>query len=110
MEKGPEAISEHYEKLSADLYYEIKPRMGPINFAADYVTNGIHSPRKGMKLLEYNAELYPDSAWVNFNLAKGHKQREDLVLAKKYGTKALKLIAQDDEELKSSIVNFLETL
>ena len=110
MEGGPEAISEHYKKLSSDLYQDVKPRMGPINFAADYVTNGINAPERGMKLLEYNAELYPDSAWVIFNLAKGHKQREDLVLARKYGTKALKLIAQDDEELKSSIVNFLETL
>ena len=110
MEKGPEAISEHYEKLSADLYQEVKPRMGPINFAADYVTNGIHSPEKGLKLLEYNAALYPDSAWVNFNLAKGYKQREEITLAIKYGQKALKLIAQDDEELKASIANFLETL
>ncbi len=110
MERGPEAISEHYEKLSSDLYQEVKPRMASINFAADYVTNGINSPEKGMELLKYNAALYPDSAWVNFNLAKGYKQREEMTLAKKYGQKALKLIAQDNEELKSSIINFLEAL
>ena len=110
MEKGPEAISEHYKKLSTDLYYEVKPRMEPINFAADYMTNGVHSPEKGMKLLEYNATLYPDSAWVSFNLAKGYKQREEMALAKSYGQKALNLMDQDDEELKTSIVNFLETL
>ena len=110
MESGPEAISEHYEKLSSDLYQEVKPRMGSINFAADYVTNGINSPEKGMKLLEYNAALYPDSAWVIFNLAKGYKQRREMELAKKYGHKALKLTALDNEELKASIISFLETL
>ncbi|BFT30566.1 alpha/beta hydrolase-fold protein [Alteromonas sp. D210916BOD_24] len=110
MERGPEAISEHYEKLSTDLYHEVKPRMEPINYAADYMTNGVHSPEKGIKLLEYNAALYPDSAWVNFNLAKGYRQREEMTLAKKYGQNALKLIAQDNEELKSSIINFLEAL
>jgi tetratricopeptide (TPR) repeat protein len=110
MEGGPEAISEHYKKLSSDLYQEVKPRMGPINFAADYLTNGINAPERGMKLLEYNVALYPDSAWVNFNLAKGYSQREEMELAKKYGQKALSLLNQDEEELKTSIVSFLETL
>ena len=110
IEGGPEAISEHYEKLSSDLYQEIKPRKGSINFAADYMTNGVHSPEKGMKLLKYNASLYPDSAWVIFNLAKGYEQREQVDLAKKYGQEALNLINQDDEELKSSIASFLDAL
>lgn len=110
MEKGPDAISKHYKKLSTDLYHEVKPPMGSINFAADYVTNGIHSPERGMELLEYNAELYPDSAQVMFNLAKGYKQRDEMLYAKEYGQKALKLIVKDNEELKSSIVHFLETL
>ncbi len=107
MERGPEAISEHYEKLSTDLYQEVKPRMGAIDYAADYMTNGVKSSEKGLKLLEYNAALYPDSAWVNFNLAKGYKQREEMTLAKTYGLKALRLVAQDNEKLKSSVVNFL---
>ena len=110
IEGGPEAISEHYEKLSSDLYQEIQPRKGSINFAADYMTNGVHSPEKGMKLLKYNASLYPDSAWVIFNLAKGYEQREQVDLAKKYGQEALNLINQDDEELKSSIASFLDAL
>lgn len=110
IEGGPEAISKHYEKLSSDLYQEIKPRKGSINFAADYMTNGVHSPEKGMKLLKYNASLYPDSAWVIFNLAKGYEQREQVDLAKKYGQEALNLINQDDEELKSSIASFLDAL
>ena len=110
MERGPEAITEHYEKLSSDLYQEVKPRMESINFAADYVTNGINSPVRGMKLLKYNAALYPDSALVNFNLAKGYKQREEMKLAKKYGHKALKLTSLENEELKASITKFLETL
>ena len=110
MEKGPEAIAEHYEKLSSDLYREVKPRMESVNFAADYVTNGINSPERGMELLKYNAALYPDSALVNFNLAKGYKQREEMELAKKYGHKSLKLTASEDEELTASITKFLETL
>lgn len=110
IEGGPEAISEHYEKLSSDLYQEIKPRKGSINFAADYMTNGVHSPEKGMELLKYNASLYPDSAWVIFNLAKGYEQREQVDLAIKYGQEALNLINQDDEELKSSIASFLDAL
>ncbi|MBZ2193294.1 hypothetical protein JFJ09_13865 [Pseudoalteromonas arctica] len=71
MKKEPEAISEYYEKLSTDLYYEVKPSMGPVNYAADDMTNSIHSPEKCIELLEYNAGLYPDSTWVN--LAKGYK-------------------------------------
>ncbi len=110
IEGGPEAISEHYEKLSSDLYQEIKPRKGSINFAADYMTNGVHSPEKGMKLLKYNASLYPDSAWVIFNLAKGYEQREQVDLAKKYGQEALNLMVHEDKELKSSIISFLDAL
>ncbi|MBO1256679.1 alpha/beta hydrolase [Alteromonas sp. 5E99-2] len=110
MEGGPNAITAHYKKLSADLYYEVKPDKGSINFAADYITNGVKAPERGLALLKYNAELYPDSALVQFNLAKGYKERENLKLAKQIAEQALTLIALDEDELKTSITQFLEAL
>jgi predicted alpha/beta superfamily hydrolase len=110
MEKGPEAISAHFQLLSEDLYYDVSPEMGQINYAADYMTNGVMAPEKGLKLLEYNAELHPSSAWVIFNLAKGYKLVEKTERAKMYGAKALKLVSDGDDTLKATITEFLEAL
>jgi predicted alpha/beta superfamily hydrolase len=109
MEKGPEGISEHYKKLSSDLYYEVKPRIGSLNFAADYLTNGVKQPEKGMAILNYNASLYPDSAQVKFLLAKAYKSCGDKVRARRFSEEALVLI-KEDVALKASINEFLDTL
>lgn len=109
MEQGREGIIKHFQSLSDDLYYEIKPRKGAVNFGGDYMTHGLFKPDQGMDLFKYNAELYPDSAWVQFNLAKAYKNREQNECAKQQAELALKYIGDDEEDLKASIIEFLQS-
>ncbi|GAA80425.1 hypothetical protein [Pseudoalteromonas sp. BSi20495] len=109
MEQGREGIIKHFQSLSDDLYYEIKPRKGAVNFGGDYMTHGLFKPDQGMDLFKYNAELYPDSAWVQFNLAKAYKNREQNEYAKQQAELALKYIGDDEEDLKASIIEFLQS-
>lgn len=104
--EGPEGFDKHFKLLSQDLFQEIKPRKGAINFASYYMT-GLESPEKGMELLQYNAGLYSDSAWVLFNLAKGYKERGDQDKAKQQAMLALGKIKSHEENLKTSIDEFI---
>lgn len=124
IEQGREGIAKHFQALSDDLYYEIKPRKSSVNYGADYMTLGLFKPDKGIDLLKYNAELYPESAWVQFNLAKGYKNIEQLEDAKIHAELALKHIgdndvndkdeeedeSDDEDKLKIAIPAFLHSL
>lgn len=109
MDAGREGISQHFERLSQDLYYDILPRKGSVDFAAEYLIHGQNEVDKGMDLLKYNQELYPDSAWVNLNLAKGYQHISNNILAKKYAQKALKLEEQGSD-FNKTIIEFLNSL
>lgn len=104
--EGPKGFEKHFKLLSQDLFQEIKPREGAVNFASFYMTD-LKFPEKGMTLLQYNAKLYPDSAWVLLNLAKGYKERGDIDKAKEQAMVALKKIKLHEENLKNSIEEFI---
>ena len=88
------------------MFQEIKPRDDAVNFASYYMTD-LKFPEKGMALLQYNVELYPESAWVSLNLAKGYKERGKLDKAKQQAMLALKKIKPHEEGLKTSIEEFM---
>lgn len=110
IEQGREGIAKHFNKLSDDLYYEIKPRMNDVNFGAEYMTLGLFKPEQGLELLIYNAELYPESALVQFNLAKGYNNSKNVESAMEHIKLALKYINDDEEDLKASITVLLKDL
>lgn len=104
--EGPDGFDKHFKLLSQDLFQEIKPRKGAINFASYYMT-GLESLEKGMELLQYNAVLYPDSAWVLFNLAKGYEKSGNQDKARQQAMLALGKIKKHEENLKTSINEFI---
>ena len=104
--EGPDGFERHFELLSQDLFQEIKPRKGAVNFASYYM-NGHELREKGMELLQYNAGLYPDSAWVLFNLAKGYKESGKPDKAKQQATLALSKIKSHEDDLRTTIDEFI---
>ena len=109
IEQGREGIAKHFKKLSDDLYYEIKPRKSAVNFGDEYITY-VSKPEQGLDLLIYNAELYPKSARVQLNLAKGYNNSKNAESAKQHAELAMKHIDDDDEDLKASITVLLKEL
>ena len=107
--EGPKGFEKHFKLLSQDLFQEIKPRDDAVNFASFYMTD-LKFPEKGMALLQYNVELYPDSAWVALNLAKGYKERGKQDEAKQQAMLALKKIKSHETDLKTSIEEFIAGL
>lgn len=107
--EGPAGFDKHFKLLSQDLFQEIKPQKGAINFASYYMT-GHDSLEKAMELLQYNAVLYPDSAWVLFNLAKGYEKRGNQDKARQQAMLAVGKIKEDEEDLKASINEFIAEL
>ena len=107
MDAGRAGISQHFKRLSEDLYYEISPRKGSVNFASEYLIQGQNEVDKGMDLLKFNLELYPESSWVN--LAKGYQHIGDITLAKQQAQNALKLEEQGSEQFQN-IEDFIASL
>lgn len=107
--EGPAGFDKHFKLLSQDLFQEIKPHKGAINFASYYMT-GHGSLEKALELLQYNAVLYPDSAWVLFNLAKGYEKSGNQDKARQKAMLALGKIKEDEENLKASINEFIAGL